>query len=123
MDSKFKIVRSVFLFSQIIFTLIIIGCVKESDLITACGVKNPIKDIEWLADLISTAKNDTTGEYIGNIWITTFENKDYIISDMAMGSGGRIYHCYNCKGEIDNVSDYNFFSTLSDDDIVYSNVP
>lgn len=122
MDSKFKIVRSAFFLSQIIFALIFIGC-EKSDLTTPCGVKNPVKDIEWLADLISTANNDTTGEYIGNIWITTFENKDYIISDMAMGSGGRIFHCYNCKGEIDNVSDYNFFNNLSDDDIVYSNVP
>jgi len=122
MGSKFKSVRSVLFLSQIILVLIFIGC-EESDLTRPCGVKNPIKDIEWLSDLITTAKNDTTGEYIGNIWITTFENKDYIISDMAMGSGGRIYRCYNCSGEIDNVSDYEFFSTLSDDDIVYSNVP
>ena len=119
---KFKTVRSVLFLSQIIFALIFIGC-EESDLTSPCGVKNPIKDIEWLSDLVETAKNDTTGEYIGNIWITTFETKDYIISDMAMGAGGRIFRCYNCSGEIDNVSDYAFFSTLSDDDIVYSNVP
>lgn len=123
MRGKFNKVRSVLLLSQITFTLIFQSCVKDSDLITACGVKNPIKDIEWLADLISTAKNDTTGNYIGNIWITTFENKDYIITDMAMGAGGRIFHCYNCQGEIDNIPDFEFYNKLSDEDIVFSNVP
>ncbi len=58
MDSKFKSVRSALFLSPIIFALIFIGC-EESDLTTACGVKNPVNDIEWLADLIATAKNDT----------------------------------------------------------------
>jgi hypothetical protein len=107
---------------QLLCVMMLFGC--GNDLIDPiyCGVNNPIKDIEWLASLVSKATNDTTGEYSGNIWITTYENKDYIISDMSMGFGGNIFRCYNCRGEIDNVSDYNFFNNLNDDDIVYSNV-
>ena len=107
---------------QLLFVMMLFGCGDELNDPMYCGVSNPLQDIEWLATLVSKAKNDTTGEYSGNIWISTYENKTYIISDMAMGAGGRIYHCYNCRGEIDNVSDYNFFNNLNDDDKVYSNV-
>jgi hypothetical protein len=36
------------------------SCEKPENKICACGVKNPAKNIPWLAELIKKAKNDTT---------------------------------------------------------------
>lgn len=107
--------------------LIIISCnkdkTKDFKIIPACSVDNPTTDLDWLSEIISKAETDKTGNYLGNIWIKNYNGNDYIISDMMMGSGGVAFHCFNCQGEIEVVDDLEFYNSLSDDNLVYSNIP
>ncbi len=114
---KMKIMKWIFSLA-LVFMTIFLGCEKKPDLKIVCGVENPAENLAWLADLISKAENDNTGNYIGHIWIKAYNGKDYIITDMAMGTGGIMYYCFNCQGEIDTIADLYFYNSLNDDDLV-----
>jgi len=43
-------------------------------------------------------------------------------TDMGLGSGGVAYYCFNCSGENIIVDDMNFYHSLSERDIVWTNV-
>lgn len=64
----------------------------------ACGVSNPQKNIRWLKELIEKAEVDKTGNYLGTIWLEKYAGEDVFVIDMALGSGGVAYYCYDCKG-------------------------
>ena len=119
-NSKYLVVTVI-----VSFVFMFSSCKNEPDieLITACGVENPTEKLVWLAELISKAENDNSINYLGHIWIKKYDNKDYIVTDFMMGSGGIAYYCFNCDGEIDTVEDLSFYDSLTDDDVVYTNIP
>ncbi len=115
------------------FSLIIFACdKKENDNyiapcgkilnFNACGVNNIGVNLKWLSDIITTSKNDNTGNYVGRIWYKKYNNQDFIVSDMMLGSGGLAYHTFNCSGEFSPVDDISFYNSLSEKDILYTNI-
>ncbi|MEK7718447.1 MAG: hypothetical protein AAB347_02370, partial [Bacteroidota bacterium] len=50
-------------------------------------------------ELANQSLNDKTGNYVGSIWIITYEGSDIIVTDMALGSGGILYYFFDCNGE------------------------
>ena len=86
------------------------SCKKEEppiieESVTACGIEDPAKNIPWLAELIATAEKDTTANYLGTIWLAEYEEQDYIVVNMTLGT---IYsfHAYDCEGNLQKFSNY-----------------
>jgi hypothetical protein len=88
----------------------------------ACGVEDIGNNLKWLNDIITISKTDQTGNYFGSIWYKKYNNQDYIVTNMMLGSGGLAYHTYNCSGVFSPVDDISFYSSLSDNDLLYKNV-
>jgi len=83
-----------------------LSCEKEEDThikplkeISACGYDDPLNQLEWLNKLANKSLDNKTGNYIGSIWIITYEDSDIIVTDMALGSGGIMYYFFDCNGE------------------------
>ncbi len=81
------------------------SCTKDNTIfieplndISACGKADPINELDWLNDLAYQALHDRTGNYLGNIWIISYNNSDIIVTNMALGSGGIMYYYFNCEG-------------------------
>jgi hypothetical protein len=97
-------------FSTIVFALV--GClflssckeisneneVIDENVITACDVNDPAKNLPWLVKLIEKAKTDNAGHYQGRIWLDKFQDQDIFITDMMLGSGGTAYWFFDCSG-------------------------
>jgi hypothetical protein len=88
----------------------------------ACGVDDIGNNLKWLNDIINISTSDRTGNYIGRIWYKKYNNQDFIVTDMMLGSGGVAYHTYNCSGESSPVDDISFYNSLSEKDILYTNI-
>jgi len=123
MDTRFKLILIG------IITIFILAC--DKNYITPCGkIINfhacDIDDIginlSWLNDIIETSKNDKTGNYLGRIWYKKYNNQDVIVTDMSLGSGGLAYHTFNCSGEFSPIDDINFYNSLSEKDILWTNI-
>jgi hypothetical protein len=116
-----------------IITLLILSCYKnEKDNyiapcgkikgFSACGVDDIGNNLKWLNDIIVTSKNDKTGNYLGRIWYKKYNNQDIIVTDMSLGSGGVAYYCFKCSGENIVIEDMNFYNSLSESDILWTNI-
>lgn len=88
----------------------------------ACNIDDIGNSLKWLNDIIVTSKNDRTGNYLGRIWYKKYNNQDLIVSDMRLGSGGIAYHTFNCSGEFSAIDDINFYNSLSEKDILWTNI-
>ncbi|HBE41811.1 MAG TPA: hypothetical protein DDW27_11520 [Bacteroidales bacterium] len=88
----------------------------------ACGVDDVGNNLKWLNDLIVTSQNDKTGNYLGRIWYKKYNDQDIIVTDMSLGSGGIAYYCYKCSGENIVIEDLNFYNSLSQSDILWTNI-
>lgn len=115
------------------FSLIFFACDKKerNDYIapcgkiinfSACGVDDIGNNLSWLNDIISISTTDKTGNYIGRIWYKKFNDQDFIVTDMMLGSGGLAFHTYNCSGEFSPVDDISFYKSLTEKDILYCNI-
>lgn len=100
--------------------------IKPLKEISACRKADPLNQLEWLNKLANKSLHDKTGNYIGSIWVITFENSDIIVTDMSLGSGGIMYYFFDCKGEhysnledlsLDELNDY-----LTDSTKIFTNV-
>lgn len=116
-----------------VFSLIFFSCDnKEKDNYLApcgkiipfnvCGVQDIGNNLKWLNDIITLSKTDKTGNYIGKIWYKKYNNQDYIVTNMMLGSGGLMYHTYNCSGDFSPVDDISFYNSLSEIDVLYTNI-
>jgi hypothetical protein len=106
-----------------LFTLfLVVSCEDETITRKACGLEDPATNLSWLADIISKADNDQTGNFIGTIWIKEYQGQDYIITDMALESGGLKFHCFDCKGDLNPIVDIEFYNSLTDKEVVFSNM-
>lgn len=88
----------------------------------ACGVNDIGNNLLWLNDIINTSKSDKTGNYLGRIWYKKYNNQEIIVTDMILGSGGIMYHCFTCSGENIIIKDANFYTSLTQRDIVWTNI-
>lgn len=109
--------------------LVLDSCRKETDSyivplknISACGVNDPLNDLKWLNELANKSKDDTSGNYQGNIWIKNYQNKDVIITDFALNSGGIAFYTFNCDGTSVLISDVSFFNSLTNENKIYTSV-
>jgi len=125
-----------------LFLLAILSCDKEADevevnaipvhgmdnykapcltLITvnACGLNDIGNNLPWLKDIITKSIDDNTGNYWGRIWCKKYNNQYYIVTDMMLGSGGLLYHTFNCAGDFSPVNDIRFYNSLSEREIVW----
>lgn len=59
--------------------------------ISACGVNDPLNELTWLNELVIQSNTDKSGNYIGNIWIKNYQDKDIIVTDMSLGSGNNYF--------------------------------
>lgn len=112
----------------IFFTL---SCEKEGDSyikplkeVSACGYDDPLNQLEWLNELANKSFDDKTGNYIGSIWIITYENSDIIVTDMALGSGGIAFYFFDCNGiqpsDLEDLSLDELNSYLTDSNKIFS---
>jgi len=96
------------------------SCSKDNDAeVLACGLRDPIKELNWLSELVQKADADTTGHYFGTIYLERVDDKDAFFVEMAMGSGAIMGGMYNCEG---NKIEFDP-SRLKRDRIIYSNLP
>jgi hypothetical protein len=95
---------------------------KTNENIIACGVTNPGKNLAWLASIIEKAQEDTTGNYLGVIWLENYNGQDVFVTNMMLGSGGLAYHIFDCQGNplyIDNSEKESFFKNLKKDTVIF----
>lgn len=116
-----------FLFAAFFLFLLIggMGCNKEEPTcknceLTACGVKDPQKNLEWLSKLIEKAENDKTGNYWGTIWLEKYKGNDVFVTNMALGSGGIMHYYFDCQGN-SFVPESHFDLKLNC--VIYTNLP
>jgi hypothetical protein len=88
----------------------------------ACDIDDIGNNLNWLNDIIEASKTDKSGNYLGRIWFKKYNNQDIIVTDMSLGSGGLAYHCYKCSGENTIIEDMNFYNSLSERDILWTNI-
>ncbi|MDR2496561.1 MAG: hypothetical protein LBD21_05490 [Tannerellaceae bacterium] len=91
--------------------------------ITACGVKDPIANFPWLADLIEAAEKDTTLYHAGRIYLEQYKGQDLFVICWFADSRGRWF--VDCLGNDFVTDDYSEFIAASlkmkYDVIVYAN--
>ncbi len=106
-----------------LFTLLLVVSREEENINRkACGIENSATNLSWLADILLKAENDQTGNYMGSIWIKGYQGQDYIVTDMALESGGLKFYCFACNGDLNPVDDIKFYNSLTDNERVFSNV-
>jgi len=88
----------------------------------ACDVDDIGNNLKWLNDIIESSKTDKTGNYLGRIWYKKYNNQDIIVTDMSLGSGGVAYYCFKCSGENIIIEDMNFYHSLSEKDVLWTNI-
>lgn len=117
------------LFTLCLF-LVFLSCNKDSGPVADCGCENPQKDLPWLKELIDKANTDDTGNYKGTIWLLNYKGQDMFVTDMMMGSGGSLYHFFDCSGKKivwENTKDKNdtlalFTQKLKSSRVIYTNI-
>lgn len=90
-------------------------------------------DMSWLSDIIAKAEEDKTsrryqGNYIGTVYLTSFQNRPVILINMPMGSGGLVYYAFDCNHQRlypteNGQSDTFYTETVAKGKIIYSNGP
>lgn len=96
------------------------SCTKPENKICACGVKNPAKNLPWLAELIKTAESDETLLYFGAIWLENYYGQDVFVTNMPLG--GFLYRVFDCEGNdlFNNNDEYWYFlNHLKKDIVIY----
>lgn len=92
--------------------------------IKACDSEDPLNELDWLNEFVSNALADKSGNYLGNIWIFRFSDNDIIATDMALGSGGILYHFFDCQGNVPPKTDIpqaeEIHEYLLDDNLVFA---
>lgn len=111
------------IFAMSLLFLALLACKKEDTII--CGVDDPATELSWLAEIIALAETDTTGNYLGTVYLEYYKNNPIFFTDMKMGSGGVIGNWFNCDGSTFIIEDINEFQTFSNnmrlDKIIYTN--
>ncbi len=89
--------------------------------ISACGYDDPLNQIEWLNLKIKNGQDPSNIDFILNIWVKKYEGEDIFIIDFPLTS--YMYAPYDCSGEIIDITNEEFYNSLSDDDLIYKYEP
>ena len=90
--------------------------------VEACGVSDPLNNLFWLKEIVDS-ENQNDIEYMGAIWLKQYQDLDFFVTDMSLGSGGLAYCTFNCSGEFNPIVDDDFYTSLCDCEIIYINRP
>jgi hypothetical protein len=95
------------------------------DSITACGVKQPQKNLDWLAVMLIKAEVDKTARYLGTIiWLEKYKGEDVFVIHRDMAS--ILYRVFDCSGnfvEFPDEKGFSFSDTFKFNQMVYTNIP
>lgn len=85
------------IYGSLVFLLMLFNfsrCEKES--IEACNVKDPIKNLQWLAEIVDELESFNDVEY--EVYLVRFTDRDLILVNNAINwsIGSNIY--YDCEG-------------------------
>ncbi len=70
----------------------------DIEITTACGCEIPQENLAWLKEMITKAESDTTGNYVGTIWLIKYKEQDIFVTNMMLGSGGVANYFFDCSG-------------------------
>jgi hypothetical protein len=112
----------------LLFIMIFLGfyffnsCTKPENKICACGVKDPAKNLPWLAEFIERAENDTTGLFYGVIWLENYEGQDVFVTNMHFISSffGVVFDCEGNYLYNDNDAYWYFLNHLKKEIVIYA---
>ena len=94
------------------------SCHDDSDLHTTCSVKDPTRDLEWLASKIEVMKASTMSEYL-YISQAEYKDKTVFIYGNCCPYCDTVVPVYNCSGEhIGDIGDESFDPSLLEHDHV-----
>jgi hypothetical protein len=101
-----------------------LSCEKDEDtyikplkVISACGYDDPLNQLEWLNSKINDGKDPSKTNFIENVWIKEYQNKDIIV--IRFGLASWMYSTFECSGMTISISDLDFYNTLSADHLIY----
>ena len=104
----------------------ILSCKKDKDtyikplkVISACGYNDPLNQLEWLNSKINNGKDSSKTSFIENVWIKQYQNKDIIV--IRFPGINSPYSTFECSGMAISISDFDFFNTLSVENLIYEN--
>ena len=130
----------VFIMNKLILVAILIclsqGCqhkeVTPASALTACGVNDPATQLDWLKSIITKAELDRTartysGNYVGEIYLEKFNDRDVFYTTMALGSGGLAFRLFSCDGQPVSFSSneqlLTFTQSAQKSKLIYTNIP
>lgn len=90
--------------------------------VNACGITDIGNNLPWLKEIITKSIDDKTTNYWGRIWFKKYKNQEYIVIDMALGSGGLAFHTFTCTKDIAPVNDILFYNSLTERDIIWKSI-
>ncbi|MBS1574999.1 MAG: hypothetical protein JST09_06805 [Bacteroidetes bacterium] len=98
---------------------------------TGCNLSSPEQALQWLSDVIKKAEEDRMtkkymGNYMGKIFLTSYQSRPVIYIRMAMGSGGIYAYVYDCTGNTVSINDsemISFEQQAQQGILIYSNIP
>lgn len=98
---------------------------------TVCGSANPEQSLQWLKEIISKAEEDKetkkySGNYMGEIRLTSYRNQPVFHIRMALGSGGVYAYVYDCDGKTVSINSddmIEFEQSAQQGKLIYSNGP
>jgi hypothetical protein len=112
------------------------GCSAQQDepglMVANCGVKNPAQDLPWLKEIITKAEEDKAtmahkGNYLGTIYLDTYQNQSVFMIKMMMGSGGLYAYLFGCDGKRVAFSKEGVETVFTDiekrNNVLYTNIP
>ncbi len=109
--------------------LLLLSCNKDLNSVSDCRCESPEENLPWLKELIKKAEKDTTGNYKGTIWLINYKGQDMFVTDMMLGSGGLLFHFFDCKGNEITIAGTNgkenlatFIQKLKKATPIYSNI-
>jgi hypothetical protein len=92
-------------------------------------------ELSWLKEIITKADEDKAtkkyqGNYMGKIYLTTYNGSPAFLVSMMMGSGGLAYYVFDCAGSRlypvppgNGNRDEFSYKAINDNNLVYSNMP
>lgn len=97
----------------------------------ACNSPAPQQSLGWLSDIIRKAEEDRLtlkhkGNYMGKIYLTSYQAQPVFYITMMMGSGGIYAYMYDCKGSRIYIAESDvtsFYQQAQQGTLIYSTMP
>jgi hypothetical protein len=110
---------------SILFGFLLLSCNSPQmnmDDTVVVNVEQLLKEHPWLAELIEKAETDTSGDYMGSIWIEKRNGRDIFVTNMRMEDPRRVFSFFDAEGNPLTIEDRELL-TMKFDVPIYSNIP